>query len=85
MLLIKIILFRNWAFFSGLTAIFVSAIVCSFLYAISYPPPPSGLPISERNYSGTTTEQNLANDAERGADKVPFPVTIVPGPKRRRN
>jgi hypothetical protein len=54
----QIIQFRNWAFFAGFVTIFVGAIVCSFLYAISYPPSLSGGQIVERDDRSATTPQH---------------------------
>jgi hypothetical protein len=80
----QIIQFRNWAFFAGFVTIFVGAIVCSFLYAISYPPSLSGGQIVERDDRSATTPQQSIAGAEHSSDQVPLAVTIVPPAKARR-
>ena len=77
----QIIQFRNWAFFAGFVTIFVGAIVCSFLYAISYPPSLSGGQIVERDDRSATTPQQSIAGAEHSSDQVPLAVTIVPPSK----
>jgi hypothetical protein len=64
--------------FAGFVTIFGGAIVCSFLWAISYPPPPSSWPITQANKSGTATERQPSEGAEHGTEHIPFVVTIVP-------
>ena len=50
----KILLLQNWARLAGFVTIFVSIIVCSFLYAISYPPVPSSGPTIQ-GYNGVSS------------------------------
>jgi hypothetical protein len=68
---------RNWAKAAGFIAVLTSAIVCSFLWAISNPPPPSGRPIAEHNHAAANTEQQTADPNQRGTKAVPLAVEIV--------
>ena len=59
--------FRNWAFLAGFVVIFGSAIVCSFLLAVSYLPSPGGPPTIERNNTGA--EKNTAETQRDEQDR----------------
>jgi hypothetical protein len=69
---------ENWAKAAGFITIFGSIIVCSFLWAISNPPSPSGRPIVQQNHAPANAEQQTPNSDQRGTKAVPFAVEIVP-------
>jgi hypothetical protein len=69
---------QNWARLAGFVTIFLSVIVCSFLYAISYPPLPSDGSVAKHNHSSTDAEQKSAGTDQRGTKAVPLAVEIVP-------
>jgi hypothetical protein len=50
---------ENWAKLAGFVLIFLSIIVCSFIYAISYPPP----------HGGSRQTQQLQLSEDRAAEK----------------
>jgi hypothetical protein len=77
----KLLLLRNWARLAGLVTLFVAVIVCSFLWAISYPPSPSGGPVVEHNYPTRGAEQHGTSGDQRGTKSEPLAVEIVP-PKK---
>ena len=74
----KLLRLQNWARLAGFVTIFLSVIVCSFLYAISYPPLPSGRPIAEHNNAGTYADPKPTSDDQRGTKAVPLAVEVVP-------
>ena len=68
---------RNWARAAGFITIFTSAIVCSFLWALSNPPTPSSRPSAEQNHASAHTEQQPSDSNQRGTKAVPLAVEIV--------
>lgn len=71
----------NWARAAGFAATLFAAIVCSFLWAISYPPLPSGGPITQHNQPSTNTEHQPTNNGERGSESNPLVVRTIPAEK----
>jgi hypothetical protein len=62
---------QNWARFAGFVALFGGIIVCSFLFAISYPPPIATL----NGDPGQTGEQSNADEVETRRNKDrPLPL-----------
>jgi hypothetical protein len=76
--LVRLRRWQNWAKAAGFITIFLSVIVCSFLWAISNPPFPSNRPIAQSNHAAANTEQQAADADQRGTKAVPLAVEIIP-------
>jgi hypothetical protein len=74
---------RDWAKYAGLTAFFLAALVCSFLWALSYPPPPCRGPIAQSNNCSAEKERDHATGQAQNADFMPPKITLVPAPKSK--
>jgi len=70
----KILKLQNWARLAGFVTIFLSVIVCSFLYAISYPPLPSGEPMAQHSNANANAKDRPAIQDQGGSDNVFSPV-----------
>jgi hypothetical protein len=62
-MLAALIKLENWAKLAGFVLIFLSIIVCSFIYAISYSPLPGDGPLAE--HANPHVQQQSADEEER--------------------
>jgi hypothetical protein len=76
--LVRLRRWENWAKAAGFITLFVSLIVCSFLWAISNPPSPSSRPVAQHNHAAPNAEQQSASTDPRGTKAVPLAVEIIP-------
>jgi hypothetical protein len=78
--LARLVRLSNWARAAGFFAFFTAAIVCSFLWAISYPQFRNDTqPNSDHAGDGRDIEYNASN--LRNATSVPPMITLRPAPK----
>jgi hypothetical protein len=71
----------DWAKYAGLTAFFLTVLVCSFLWAISYQPVPCRGPMAQNNNCSAEKERSHAAGQTQNADLLPPAITLVPAPK----
>ena len=74
-------LIAYWAQSAGFISVLVAVLVCSFIWAISYPPLPSGGPVVEHNQPEASTERQESNASQRGTEQNPFAIKILPPAK----
>ena len=70
--------FSELGMFSGLVAIFLGVIVCTFLWATLYEPPPRGGPLIQQDDPQASTTQQLTEAQHGNSRGGPLAVTRVP-------
>jgi hypothetical protein len=76
--LVRLRRWENWAKAAGIITIFVSVIVCSFLWAISNPPSPSRGPIAHSDQHQPQSGKQGSDSDQVGTKGVPLFVQIAP-------
>jgi len=74
----RILLLENWARAAGFAAILIAALVCGFMWAISYPPIPRTGPQTKPYNSHASAERQPTKTNQGNALRVPMPIQTEP-------